>query len=119
MDSSSDRSQNDLVTRRNAALVGVGWKDCGNGLPSGPAGHGYAMRVSERLTTYFRETHRKGAMDITPRQVIDCLRAAGIKDWVLMGLHGYVGYLPDPRATQDVDVLVPYAEKDVAKAAIL
>ncbi len=30
---------------------------------------------------------------------------------VLMGLHGYVGYLPMPRATQDVDVMVAYSEK--------
>jgi hypothetical protein len=35
-----------------------------------------------------------------------------------MGLHGYVGYLPDPRATQDVDVLVPYAQRKRAQKAI-
>jgi hypothetical protein len=35
-----------------------------------------------------------------------------------MGLHGYVGYMPDPRATQDVDVMVAYGERQRAKKAI-
>lgn len=35
-----------------------------------------------------------------------------------MGLHGYVGYMPDPRATQDVDVMVPYSERKRATKAI-
>ena len=57
-------------------------------------------------------------MDVTPRQVMDCLRDAGVKNWILMGLHGYVGYLPMPRATQDVDVMVPYSQKKQATKAI-
>jgi hypothetical protein len=36
-----------------------------------------------------------------------------------MGLHGYVGYMPEPRATQDVDVMVPYNSRARAKKAIL
>ncbi|MBC7965081.1 MAG: hypothetical protein H7Z17_04065 [Fuerstia sp.] len=35
-----------------------------------------------------------------------------------MGLHGYVGYLPMPRATQDVDVMVPHNQKKKAIKAI-
>ena len=35
-----------------------------------------------------------------------------------MGLHGYVGYLPMPRATQDVDIMVPYSQKESAAKAI-
>ena len=35
-----------------------------------------------------------------------------------MGLHGYVGYMPEPRATQDVDVLVPYSQRTGARKAI-
>ena len=58
-------------------------------------------------------------MDITPQDVIDALIAGGVKDWVLMGLHGYVGYMPDPRATQDVDVMVGYNSRARAKKAIL
>ncbi|NLY01411.1 MAG: hypothetical protein GXY83_35415 [Rhodopirellula sp.] len=57
-------------------------------------------------------------MDISPQDVIDVLVAAGIKNWVLMGLHGYVGYLPDPRATQDVDVMVARRHRKRAIKAI-
>ena len=57
-------------------------------------------------------------MDITPQDVVDVMNAGGIKNWVLMGLHGYVGYMPSPRATQDVDVMVPYGERNRAKKAI-
>jgi hypothetical protein len=57
-------------------------------------------------------------MNIGPQEVIDVLVAAGVKDWVLMGLHGYVGYLAMPRATQDVDVMVPYSERKRAVRAI-
>ncbi|MFC1759197.1 hypothetical protein ACFL2H_10600 [Planctomycetota bacterium] len=79
--------------------------------PKSPSGHEYGVTVSTRLTSNFRELHRKEAMDITPQQVIDCLEDAEVKNWVLMGLHGYVGYLPMPRATQDVDVMIPYSQK--------
>lgn len=86
--------------------------------PKLPAGHAYAIRTSTRLTSDFRRQHRKGAMDITPQDVIDVLTSAGVKNWVLMGLHGYVGYMPDPRATQDVDIMVPYSARARAKKAI-
>jgi len=86
--------------------------------PTLPAGHAYGIRTSTRLTSDFRRQHRKGAMDITPQDVIDVLELAGVKNWVLMGLHGYVGYLPDPRATQDVDIMVPYSGRAKAKKAI-
>ncbi|MEX2142782.1 MAG: hypothetical protein WD894_26235 [Pirellulales bacterium] len=87
--------------------------------PRGPAGHAYAIGKSTWLTSEFRRQHREGAMDITPQDVIDALNAGGVKDWVLMGLHGYVGYMPDPRATQDVDVMVGYSSRARAKKAIL
>ena len=86
--------------------------------PKLPAGHAYAIRTSTRLTSYTKQHQRKGAMDITPQDVIDALNTAGVKDWVLMGLHGYVGYMPNPRATQDVDIMVPYSSKARAKKAI-
>ena len=86
--------------------------------PKLPAGHAYAIRTSTRLTSYTKRHQRKAAMDITPQDVIDTLNAAGVKNWVLMGLHGYVGYMPDPRATQDVDVMVPYSAHVRAKKAI-
>lgn len=57
-------------------------------------------------------------MDVKPAEVMDCLRDAGVENWCLMGLHGYVGYLPMPRATQDVDVMVPHNQKKKAVKAI-
>jgi hypothetical protein len=86
--------------------------------PKLPAGHAYGVRTSARLSSYTKRHQRKAAMDITPQDVVDALNAADIKDWVLMGLHGYVGYMPNPRATQDVDILVPYASRPRAKKAI-
>jgi hypothetical protein len=86
--------------------------------PRLPSGHAYAIRTSTRLTSYTKRHQRKAAMDITPQEVIDVLNAAGVKSWVLMGLHGYVGYMPSPRATQDVDVMVTYNERNRAKKAV-
>jgi hypothetical protein len=86
--------------------------------PNLPAGHAYAIRKSTQLTSYTKRHQRKAAMDITPQDVIDVINAAGIKHWVLMGLHGYVGYMPAPRATQDVDIMVPYSSRVRAKKAI-
>lgn len=57
-------------------------------------------------------------MDITPQPVIDVLVKAGVKKWVLMGLYGYVGYLAEPRATQDVDVMVSQRDRKKAVNAI-
>jgi len=86
--------------------------------PKAASGHAYGIRKSTRLTSDYREVHKKEALDVKPQEVIDCLVAAGVKDWVLMGLHGYVGYLPMPRATQDVDIMVPYSQKKKAVKAI-
>ena len=86
--------------------------------PQGPSGHAYAIRKSTWLTSDFRQTYRKDAVDITPQQVIDVLNAAGVKSWVLIGLHGYVGYMPQPRATQDVDVMVRHNKRKRARKAI-
>ena len=109
----------EFLAARNAAMARyTGWIGHDALDPTGPSGHAYGMGVSTRLTSYYRSTHRKGAMDITPQQVIDCLVAADVHNWVLMGLHGYVGYLPMPRATQDVDVMVPFSQREKAAKAI-
>ena len=94
------------------------WKGVDATDPKSPAGHARGMRISVGLTTNYRQTHRKGAMDITPQDVIDVLMAAGVKKWVLMGLHGYGGYLPQPRATQDVDMLISHGDRKRAIKAI-
>lgn len=110
-----------LKERRRALLAAAeaaGFQGADFDDPQGPAGHAYAIRKSTWLTSEFRRVHRKGAMDITPQDVVDVLNAADVKSWVLMGLHGYIGYMPEPRATQDVDVMVRHSEWQKAKKAI-
>jgi len=106
------------LERRRLAMEQSGPRGMDDLDPKLPAGHAYAIRTSTRITSDFRRLHRKRAMDITPQDVIDVLNAAGLNNWVLMGLHGYVGYMPDPRATQDVDIMVPYSSRARAKKAI-
>jgi hypothetical protein len=114
-----DTNSPEFLAAREAAMAKyTGWIGHDATDPTGPSGHAYGLAVSTRLTSYYRQTHRKDAMDIKPQQVIDCIVQAGIKDWVLMGLHGYVGYLPMPRATQDVDIMVPYSAKNKAVKAL-
>ncbi len=110
----------EYIAVRNAALLrqGNGYAGMDDADPKSPSGHACGIHTSTRLTSYYRQTHRKQAVDVTPQQVIDCLNDAGVKDWLLMGLHGYVGYLPMPRATQDVDVMVPYSQRERAVNAI-
>lgn len=107
-----------LAARHAAMLAQTGFAGVDATDPTGPAGHAKGIRVSGRLTSDYRQRWRPSAVDVTPQQVIDCFNDAKIKGWVLMGLHGYVGYLPMPRATQDVDVMVPYSEKNRAAKAV-
>lgn len=107
-----------LERRRLAMARYSGWEGADDLDAKCPAGHARAVRTSTRLTRQFRQTHRQQALDISPQDVVDVLVAAGVKEWVLMGLHGYMGYLPDPRATQEVDVMVPYRQRKRAMKAI-
>lgn len=116
----SELTTPELIERRRVAMAryaeafeGVDDLD-----PKCPAGHAYGVRKSAWLTQDYRRIHRRQAMNIGPQEVIDVLVAAGVKNWLLMGLHGYVGYLAMPRATQDVDVMVPYSERKRAVRAI-
>ncbi len=98
-----------------AKMPGPGAADSSD--PTAPVGHARGVRASAGLTQLFRQ--QKGIlMDVTPQQVTKCLSDALVQPWALMGLHGYVGYLPRPRATQDVDVLVTYDDRELATAAI-
>lgn len=99
-------------------MEGQRWEGVDDTDPKCPAGHARGVRISVTLTSDYRRTHRKGAMDITPQEVIDAVTAAGVNRWVLMGLHGYVGYLPQPRATQHVDLLVSHRDRKSAVNAI-
>jgi hypothetical protein len=107
-----------LERRRRALEQMTGPKGMDDLDPKGPSGHAYAIAKSTRLTSDYRRTYRKAAVDVTPQEVIDVLNEAGVKQWVLMGYHGYGGYMPDPRATKDVDVLVRHSERKRAKRAI-
>jgi hypothetical protein len=75
--------------------------------------HLQALEISSRLTAYFRRKHQPMAAQITPERVIEVLNEAGVKP-VLMGTHGLGGWRSEPRATQDVDVLV--RKKEIRKA---
>jgi hypothetical protein len=89
------------------------------GLPTKPVGHASGIQTSTQIVRGYRKTHRTGSQNVEPEQVIDALREAGIQRWVLMGLYGYVGYLAQPRSTQDVDVLLHADELAAATEAIL
>jgi hypothetical protein len=83
-------------------------------IPRGTAAwHLHALGTSSRLTTYFWQHHRPNAVQVTPERVIEALNEAGIKP-VLMGTYGITGWRSEPRATQDVDVLV--AKRNFTKA---
>ena len=75
--------------------------------------HLRALHTSSELTQWFRRVREPSVEKVTPEGIIAALHRAGINP-VLMGTHGLVGYRSEPRATQDVDVLV--AKKDVRKA---
>ena len=108
-----------LARRRQlVAAHNPSWEGVDDTSPKSPTGHARALEVSTRLTTQFRTQYRTHAMDITPQDVIDVIVAADVKDWVLMGLHGYAGYMPEPRATQDVDIMVPKRQHKRARNAI-
>src|ERR1700677_303276 len=63
-------------------------------------------------TTFLSRLYLEEKM-ISPAQVISVLNEHGIS-FVLVGLHGYVSWLREPRATMDVDVIV--AVRQVKKA---
>lgn len=67
--------------------------------------HLAALAVSGSLSQTFRRMYRPMDASVQPESVIAALHAAGIRP-VLMGTHGLGGYRSQPRATQDVDVLV-------------
>jgi hypothetical protein len=75
--------------------------------------HLRALHTSSELTRWFRRVREPNVEKVTPEGVIAALNRAGINP-VLMGTHGLVGYRSEPRATQDVDVLV--TKKDVRRA---
>ncbi len=68
--------------------------------------HLEALGTSSELTCYFRRMYQPMAAQIRPEAVIEILHEANVR-CVLMGTYGISGWRSEPRATQDVDVLVP------------
>jgi hypothetical protein len=74
--------------------------------------HADSLATSTELSDYYVERF------IKPIDVISVLNDAGI-NFMLVGLHGIVGWLQEPRATQDVDVLVASRHHKKAVKALL
>lgn len=83
-----------------------------DGLPN-LARHLWAMEVSDRLRQSFCRMHRPLAHMIDADEIIDVLNKVGVRP-VLMGTHALNTWRSEPRATQDVDILV--RKKDIRKA---
>jgi hypothetical protein len=75
--------------------------------------HLAALRVSTKVTKWFRKHRETNVLKVTAENVIAALNRAGIRP-VLMGTYGLVGYRSEGRATDDVDVLV--TKRQVRKA---
>jgi hypothetical protein len=75
--------------------------------------HLEALHTSSELTLLFRRMYQREAAMVRPEDVIAALHRAGV-NCVLMGTHGLGGWRSEPRATQDVDVLV--TKRDIRKA---
>lgn len=67
--------------------------------------HLESLQMSSRLTEICRRMHHPGTSMVTPEEVIELLNAAKVK-FVVMGNYGVGTWRDEPRATQDVDVLV-------------
>jgi hypothetical protein len=79
--------------------------------------HAQALTISSHCTLSHRQMVQKGAIMIGPLDVIRVLNEAEV-GFVLMGTYGIAGWRQQPRATQDVDVLVQKKDHRKAVAAI-
>src|SRR5436853_4372553 len=77
--------------------------------------HRTALRISSNVTRNIRQLQGRTKVDIGPREVIKILNKARIK-FTLVGAHGIAGWLVDPRASQDVDVIVHAQHKKAVQA---
>src|SRR5262245_65306625 len=83
----------------------------------GSARHQWAMNLSDELRQSYRRMHRPQATMIDAKEIIALLNQAKVK-FVLMGTHAVSGYRDEPRATQDVDILVQKRHHRKAVAAV-
>src|SRR5690349_10145830 len=75
--------------------------------------HLEALRISSEITRTLRKMYRPEVCMAPPTDVIAVLNEAAV-GFILMGNYGMVGWRREPRATEDVDVLV--RKRDHAKA---
>jgi hypothetical protein len=79
--------------------------------------HEEALSTSSFLTNLYRQMYQPMAAKIAPKKVVKVLREAGVVG-LLLGTHGIGGYRSEPRATQDVDVLIKKRDHHKAIRAI-
>lgn len=77
--------------------------------------HRTALRISSNVTRNIRRLQGRTKVDIQPREVIRILNKAKIR-FTLVGAHGIAGWLLDPRASQDVDVIIHAQHKKAVQA---
>lgn len=80
-------------------------------------GHGEALRISSEITRTLRRMYRPEVSMISPSDVMPVLNEAEVP-FILMGNYGLTGWRDEPRATQDVDVLVRKRDHRKALRAI-
>lgn len=81
------------------------WKNHDPPIKTGPVDHRHSLDTVRFLTRTQYRMHRPDAMQVEPNELIRVLNRSGVK-FVLMGQHGISGWLSEPRATRDVDVVV-------------
>ena len=74
--------------------------------------HADGLATSSTITSWYVKNM------IPPLEVIRVLNRAKVR-FMLVGAHGIAGWLPEPRATGDVDVLVGYRQHQKAVRALL
>lgn len=81
------------------------WKNHDPPIKTGPIDHHHSLDTVQFLTRTQYRMHRPDAMQVEPQELIRVLNRSNVK-FVLMGQHGISGWLSEPRATRDVDVVV-------------
>jgi hypothetical protein len=76
-----------------------------------------ALRTNGRILESLRRMGEPKALRIDPERVIRALNKAGL-DFVVIGSFGITGYLVEPQATQDLDVLVRRGRQRLAAAVV-
>jgi hypothetical protein len=67
--------------------------------------HGDSLRISTEITRTLRKMYWPEVSMVAPADIIPVLNEAGVR-FILMGNYGIGGWRSEPRATEDVDILV-------------